>query len=1098
MSNSVYDLMVCAIKNPLGIDILPSFSWKTKSDKANVVQSTYRIVVSKSEDFKNPVWDTGITESDDSHSIEYMGDELEPLTRYFYRVTLSDNYGEEYSSNAYFETGLMTKNPLDWCDNKGNKAKWIGADWSLPNNGAVLNYRMSLEFCAYDGVSEIAVNARNKDKYILFSIDTDNKKVKVFECNDNSWAGSYESGVRAYKNPFGNAEGYEIPENAISDEWNALEIIKNARFVTVKINGAVIIDNEEILEPEAPHHPYNNRLFMFGFKQDKTRADYRSLKIATDNDRVIVNEDFKNPDSKFSSLGTIEDGILKVCNHFGLVNFSPSIYLRKKTSVSDKIRSARLYATARGVYDVFINGKKVNKTFFNPGFTDYRKRIQYQTYDVTDYIENGENVIGAVVGNGYYRGFLGYNAMPMIYGEQVSYFSKLVITYESGKTDIVLTDETWEMSDNGAIIYDDFLNGEIYDARRELDFSDFNSQLWRPCALIAPPDEFASPSNGEMKTPVQFELSAQIEQGQIVEREIEGKYTGEAKKGHFVYDLGQNIVGTVRIKVKGTRGTEIKIRYGEMCYKNGEIYLSNLRTALNTDVYILKGGESEEYTPSFSFHGFRYIEISGCGEELKNNDIVLEVIGIAITNTDKVHGNFKCSNELVNKLFENIIWGQMDNSLMVYTDCPQRNERMGWTGDAQVFMRTAAYNMDVRAFTDKWLKDLRDAQILYNKNGAVPDTAPLGGDNRPDGCAAWADASVIVPWEIYRAYGDKKVLEENYEMMKAWVEYQTRPERQNYGVRTVDGCEVPEQSDLSSIPFIQTQQSRGDHLTFDESTPFILSATAYAARVSQFLAMAAGELGKAADALKYTNRYKNIKRAFNEAWVKDDGSIAYWGEMSKGGINKTYYAEGTDNPPSQTAYVLALKFGLISDEKIPAAANYLCKAIERFNGCLSTGFLGVSHINPVLTKAGHEDVAYSLLLQDKNPSWLYSVINGATTIWERWNSYIAETDTFGDIAMNSFNHYAYGAVGEWMFESVLGIQPIKPGYKEIRIRPKISDKLSYASGYHESPYGKIKSEWKINDGKIKFSGYIPPNTTAVVCIADKEYIVGSGNFEFEV
>ena len=759
--------------------------------------------------------------------------------------------------------------------------------------------------------------------------------------------------------------------------------------------------------------------------------------------------------------------------------------------MSGILKSAKVYAAAHGVYNLFVNGERVNESFYNPGFTDYHMRIMYQTYDITDKLKNGKNVIGATVGNGYYSGFIGYLRNPMIYGEQSSFMAKIVLTYENGDTKTIVTDNSWRFSDCGAVIYDDFLNGEFYDARRELNWSNLYSPVWKNCGVIKN-DDFASPINGRFEKPVEFKLTPQ--QGPLAEiyKRITAKYVGENPKGRRVYDLGQNIVGTVKIKVKGDRGAMIKLRYGEMCYRSGEVYLRNLRAAYNTDIYILRGDtDGEEYTPSFTSHGFRYVEISG-----DTKVEIMSVEGLAISNTREVTGHFECSDENVNKLYRNIVWGQIGNSLLVFTDCPQRNERMGWTGDAQIFARTAAYNMNIREFMDKWLLDICDAQTRYNKDGAVHDTAPMGGDNRADGCIGWGDAAVIIPWEIYRAYGDTKILSENYPMMQKWVGYMTSPERRNNGVRTVNGFSVPEKSDISREPYIQVQQRRGDHLTFDESTPFILTATAYSAHTVKLMSEIAGILGKDGDSKMYSELFGKIRRAFCDAWVKEDGSIAYWGEMSKDGINETYYVEGTKNPPSQTAYAVAIRFGLADGDTKIKMGRFLREAVKRNGGCLTTGFLGVSHLNPALSETGNSDTAYSLLLQDKNPSWLYSVKNGATTVWERWNSYIAETDTFGDASMNSFNHYAYGAVGEWLFETVLGIAPIEAGYKKIKIAPVIGGGLTYARGYHDSPYGRIESAWEVNGDTATLKCAVPPDTTAVIEFGGETREVASGRYEF--
>ena len=775
------------------------------------------------------------------------------------------------------------------------------------------------------------------------------------------------------------------------------------------------------------------------------------------------------------------------------------VNVRKAFDVSKTIKSARLYSSAKGFYNAYINGEKVNDDFYNPGFTDYRLRIEYQTYDITDKIKSGQNVIGAMVGKGYYTGYVGYNKNPQIYGTKNYFIGKLVIEYTDGTNTTIVTDNSWQFTADGPIVDSDYQMGETYDARKEFDWNDMNDTRWGACGTSAW-DTSVKPTNGSLSG-VSFQMSARKDEGARVERIIEPELTYvEKPTGAFIYDFGQNMVGTVRLTLKGEAGQKIKMRYGEMCSKDG-LYTANLRTAKNTDIYTFKGDENGEvFEPTFTSHGFRYMEITGVDKPLTASDIakmVIKIEGLVITNTSNETGTFEYSNSLVNQLYSNIMWGQRGNSLLVYTDCPQRNERMGWTGDAQVFAKTAAYHMDVRAFMDKWIQDVRDSQLMYNKNGAVPDTAPLGGDNRADGCGGWGDAGVIVPWEMYLAYGDKTILEENYDMMSKWVEYQSRSDRQNYGLRTVDGKAVPEQSDLATIPYIQVQQRRGDHLSYDNSTPYIYVATAYAAHCADIMAKAAEVLGKTSDAKKYRTRFENIKRAFNEAWVQEDGTIAYWGEMSAktpqnedckaldGSTTRyTYYAEGTEHCPSQTTYALAIDFDLIPENKMAGASKGMEAALERNNDYLTVGFLGISHLVPALTKAGLTDKAFKLLENEDNPSWLYSVKNGATTIWERWNSYIAETDTFGDVSMNSFNHYSYGAIGEWMFSDILGIKTSEnageTGYKKIILEPTVGGSLTYAKGSYDSVSGEIVSDWKIDNNKLTYKCTVPANTTATL------------------
>lgn len=782
-------------------------------------------------------------------------------------------------------------------------------------------------------------------------------------------------------------------------------------------------------------------------------------------------------------------------------NELPSLTLRRKFNSDKKVVSAKLYSSAKGFYYAYINGARIGESFYNPGFTDYRLRIPYQTYDITDLIINGENELGAVVAKGYYSGSCGYSGKE-VYGKKNAFIAKLVIKYSDGTVKTIVTDGDWEYARETPFILGDYLDGEIYDARIE-------KGGWIRCKAEEW-DYTVTPTNGVLED-VKFSLTPEESSARLETVLKPIAPPTEPQKGSFIYDFGQNMVGTIRLRVKGKRGISLRIRYGEMLDK-GKLYTANLRTAKNTDIYTLSGEGEEEWIPLFTSHGFRYAEVSGVNCTLHSSDIIRSIEGLVINNLDGVTGGFECSNEDINQLQRNIQWGLRGNSLLVLTDCPQRNERMGWTGDAQVFIKTGAYNMDMRSLTEKWLRDMADAQLMYNRDGAVPDTVPLGGDNRPDGCGGWGDAAVIVPWELYMAYGDAGILEKNYDMMKKWVEYQSRPDRQNCGERTVDGENAP--SDLASESFIQVQQRRGDHLAYDLTTPFIFTATAYAAQSARLMAKTAHILGKTDDEKRYRERFFNIKRAFNEAWVNEDGSIGYWGEMSlssktsiwsgkgvdKNGndINKTYYTDLSDseNRPSQTAYALAIDFSLIDENKLPRAGECLKNAVERNGGLLSVGFLGISHLIPALKKAGYLEEAFALLEQTKSPGWLYSVRNGATTIWERWNSYTAETGEFGDAGMNSFNHYAYGAVGEWLMGTVAGINASEAGYRRILLTPHWGGTLTYAKAWHKSPYGVIRSEWERKDGRLMYKCEIPEGTAAVLRLCGETYELDGGVHNF--
>lgn len=960
-------------------------------------------------------------------------------------------------------------------------AKWIGGRLGAANPMSISKYKFECDFKA-EKTMGIVLGARNKDNFILFEIK--NGILYISEHCDNAW-----DGIEPSVTPCGASDGY-IAE--IHSGVNHIEISVDKRTVSVFINGGCVVSNAEILPENHPFKPYKEVLMLFGFRQLEDCAYYKNIRLTN----AETGEVYKASDINGASLGILgefEDEWLRVENRFELTSAVPCVRLRYSFNADKTVKKAVLYSTARGFYTAYLNGTRVGDEFFSPGFTDYRITIHYQQHDVTALMNKGENVIGADLTDGYYSGCLGYNFKANVYGNRNSFIAVLEIEYTDGTKAYEVTDENWEATDCSPIIYADFLQGEYYDARLE------DNAVWDKCKILPPPEK-PVPTNGVLEN-LRCELIPQPCRGAVCFKEFGGVKTKEIPKGHIIYDLGQNIVGTVRIKLSGELGKSIKVRYGEMCRKNGEIYVANLRSAANTDVYVLKGSaDGEIFMPEHTAHGFRYVEITGNGFDISESGIEIErVDGIVISNIDRITGDFECSNPLVNRLYKNIVWGQIDNYLLVPTDCPQRNERMGWTGDAQVFARTASYNMDVYEFTRKWLADLRDAQLMYNRNGAVPDTAPLGGDNRPTGgCGGWGDAAVIVPWEMYRAYGDKQILEENYDMMKSWIDYLISEERTSFGMRTVDGEEQPDKSDFASERYIQIQQSRGDHLTFDESTPFILTATAYSAYAAKLTAEAGEVLGKKEDSEKYREIYEKIKKAFNEAWVKEDGTLAYWGEMSKPGINGKYYSNAPQsrNIPSQTAYAVALDFGLI--EPTPEVREGFRKSIENNGNKLSVGFLGISHLLPALMKCGFSDLAFKLLEETGNPSWLYSVINGATTIWERWDSYISETDTFGNVAMNSFNHYAYGAIGEWLFGYVLGINPSVPGYSECVLTPNCGGSLEYAKGYHITPHGKIEVQWEKKDGSFKYKGSIPEGMRGVLYMPNGECCnLSGGCFEAE-
>jgi alpha-L-rhamnosidase len=707
---------------------------------------------------------------------------------------------------------------------------------------------------------------------------------------------------------------------------------------------------------------------------------------------------------------------------------APSPYLRKEFRLEKPVRKARLYATARGVYEMYVNGARVGEDVLAPGWTDYRRRVQYQTYDVTGLLAEGRNVLGAVLGDGWYAGFVGFDPKHRgaHYGSRLHLLAQLEVEYEDATTQAVVSDGSWKCS-TGPILYSDLLVGESYDARKEMtgwSEPDFDDSEWYPVGV----EEI----NG---TP----LVAQPDEGVRVTEELSAKAVTEPKSGVYVFDMGQNMVGWVRLKVEGEAGTEVTLRHAEALNPDGTIYTTNLRFARATDRYVLRSAGEEAYEPRFTFHGFRYVEVTGYPGEPP-----LEAItGLVVHSATPPAGSFECSSPMVNKLQSNIVWGQRDNFLSIPTDCPQRDERLGWMGDAQIFVRTAAFNMDVAAFFEKWMVDVEDAQ---STEGAFPDVAPLFGERSEAflsrGAPAWGDAGVIVPWTIYKTYDDSRIVKRHYNAMTRWMEYLRRA-----------NPDLLRRNEMGNN-YGDWLSPRGDY------TPKDLLATAYWAYDARLMAEMAEAIGRHEDAKGYEELFEEIRGAFNEAYISPDGRI-----------------EGD----TQTCYVLALYMDLLPEELRPAAAGHLVRAIESEGWHLSTGFVGVGYLCPALTETGYADVAYRLLSNETYPSWGYTIRNGATTIWERWDGW-TEENGFQSPNMNSLNHYSLGSVGEWLYRYVAGIDldPRTAGYGRIVIRPHPGGGLRNARGEYDSVRGKIVSAWSIDGDQFNLGITIPPNTTATV------------------
>lgn len=718
----------------------------------------------------------------------------------------------------------------------------------------------------------------------------------------------------------------------------------------------------------------------------------------------------------------------------------PAPYLRKPFLLNQPLRSAQLTVTALGLYECEINGQRVGDHVFAPGWTDYKIRVFYQTCDVTALLRQGDNVLGAILGDGWYCGRVGW-MKRQYYGERPSFLAQLDATLEDGSMLSIGTDASWKTT-AGPIRENDFMAGETYDARAELgDWSKpgYDDSSWQQ---VLPWPDPKIELNAPLGPPVR-----RIEEL----RPVSVRALTLGTETSRIFDFGQNFAGWVRLTVEAPAGTIVILRFAEILQPDGSLYTENLRAARVTDSYICKGGGPETWEPRFTFHGFRYAGITG----LQPGDKI-DLAGIVLHSDISPTGHFACSNPLLNQLQHNIIWGQKSNFLEVPTDCPQRNERLGWTGDAQVFIRTAAFNMDVQSFFHRWLLNARDAQ---SPKGGIPCVIPsIKAVDVEDGGPAWSDATIICPWTIYLCFADRSILEEHYDSMKLFMEFiahhRSRGFIRNHPDLKLDGGFA--------------HNGIGDWLALDGSgkteggTPRDLIGTAFYAYDAQIMANVAEILGRTDDAKKYRVLHEQIVAAFRRRFVTPEGLIA----------------AGT-----QTAHVLALHFGLVPDEACATTARELVRDIESRGFHLSTGFVGTPYLLETLEKHGYLDTAYKLLEQETFPSWLFPVKNGATTIWERWDGWTPDKG-FQDKGMNSFNHYAYGSVGAWMVQSVAGLDldPDEPGYRRVIFRPRPGGTIIWAETSLKTPFGLASIRWELKDSELHLDLTVPRDSHATLSL----------------
>ena len=1010
------DALTCEhLTNPVGIgNQQPRFSWKLRSDRAGEIQTAWEIRATSSASGliagSPDLWDSGKIVSDQSVLVPWNGKPLNSRSQVFWQVRIWDKDGQPtaWSDVASFELGLLDATN-EW------RGRWITAD--LP--------RYDIEQSALAKASWInAGSTASQAAAIRFAVELPANAVIRRAFIDVAADGL----ITNYVNGHATHPGFTSLTAPLHVEIGGqLTPGKNI----IAISSAVVRGGIRRDRGEAGRNAIAARGVI-------ELADGRQIEFNTDGSwkaAVAPGGNWFAPEFDDSGwvAATVVAPFSEQLSKYYDITIGPGRYLHKNFTPQKSIAKARLYATALGVYEAFIDGKRVSDDLLAPGWTDYTKRVMVQTYDVTKLIHPGQNAVGAVLGDGWYAGRLGWMGAAQ-YGTRPVFNAQLEITYADGSTDVIATDDSWKAGP-GEIIGSDEQWGEIIDAQKAVkdwDQPAFDNSTWSNAVV----EEHSFALVPQLGPPVRalMELAPQ-------------KITrhGDA----WIVDFGQNLVGHVRLVAKGPAGDTVTVRHAETINSDGSLYTENLRTALATDKFTLGGTGRETLEPHFTFHGFRYAEITGYPGTLKDGDIRAVVVSSDTPPT----GTFECSNPDLNRLYQNIVWSQHGNFLSVPTDCPQRDERLGWMGDAQVFAPTAARNADVSAFFTKCMVDVDDGQ---NTSGDFADVSPRVSRPQP-AMPVWGDAGVIIPWAMFEAYGDKSFLADNYPFMARWVDF------------SKERALHPQPSPFARIPLEQQTNYAGrlilnggvgDHLA-PIRTPTEVVDTAYFAHSAQLVARAATLLGKTDNAAKYDKLFHDIKDTFNEAFVSTNGVI---------------------QGDTQTGYILALQFGLLPENLRAAAAQHLADNVAQ-HGHLTGGFVGNGLICPVLTEIGRSDLAWQLVLTNTYPSWLFSVKNGATTIWERWDGWTPERG-FQDSSMNSFNHYSLGSVGTWLYSGAAGIQPddASPGNKHFFLAPQFTTRLLHVKATLDSPYGVIASGWRVEKDQILYDVTIPPNSSATLVI----------------
>lgn len=1123
---------------PLGIDVeLPRFGWQMKApeNQRGVYQTAYQIQV-KSTDGEL-VWDSGKVDSGKALAVEYAGKSLKAETRYNWTTTVWDQNNEKHTASSWFETGMMNPNKKAW-----DGAQWIGGseDDLVFFSDYELIFKLRYDVAIEEGSTKAgfvygANDLRLMDKYkniyqlenkinesyIKLELDiSDLEKSANGLAKLNVYRVGYAPGDTAIK-PF---KTFTIKSSVINskNKYAPHTIAFNSAYgkITLKIDGndAFYVNNKTdrapgerasymsggsgatvLLNPIGHNHDYIpfGMICDMGFAMDAgQKATFSDLDIFNDRkpNKTLFKEDLSG------NYNGIYAGKVKVANNAYVVeggesgNFivadpsrNSTPMLRTEFNTKKGIEAARLYVTARGIYEIQINGEKVGNDYYNPGQTQYNKTHFYQTYDVTDQLQEGANAMGAMLSEGWWSGLLGFGVIWNHFGDRQSLLAKLVITYDDGSEEVITTnDKDWKYYNDGPIQYSSLYLGEIYNATKEEKIEGwskpgFDNSGWKTASVV--------PLEGTTFDGEEREFTGEVTKFNFDEMKLIGQignnarqYTTltaqsmeEVRPGVYVYNMGQNFVGVPKITIaNGSTGDTIILRVSEMLYPDleesgdnvGMIMTENYRAAISQDMYIMKNGE-QVFQPKFTSHGYQYIEITGIDQPLP-----LEAVqGVSISSVVDLTADYQTSNPKVNQLWSNLVWSNVNNFLTLPTDCPQRNERMGWSGDISVFSRTATYVSNTSQFLRRHMIAMRDVQ---KASGKFTDIAPIGGGF---GGLLWGSAGLTVPWEVYQQYNDEALLAEHYDTMVAYIEHLDKSIDPKTGLS----------NDVQLGDWLGPQNN--------QLGPQFL-ATAYHVYDLWIIKNVAELFGKDQDAKRFEQMYQDRKDFFNKTFVNDEGKtiglIGGGGFGAPGGQKAEFKLADT-----QTSYAVGLALNAFDEDNEQQMAQQLAESIERKNlddegierpgYSLMTGFIGTAWVSKALSDYGYDEHAYRLLQNETYPSWLYPINQGATTIWERLNGYTVENGFGGNNSMNSFNHYSFGSVGQWMIAYSLGIQRDEPGFQKFILQPTPdpSGEMKWAEGYYDSMYGKIYSKWEVEDDQLIYTAIVPANTSATLYLPAK-------------